>query len=118
MSGAPLHGLAILRREARPGQDDTETRPVMVQSIVALAERRHPHAHELALSPRQGAAAMHQLLVELVVLAHDGGMDRVNLDDVVGIGDPVLGRQPAGGDVGDECRQGAPAEILSDCGVA
>ena len=45
---------------------------------------------------------MHQLEVQLVVLTHHRGMDRVNLDDVVGISDAVLWRERVGRHVVDE----------------
>jgi hypothetical protein len=64
-------GILIRRREAFVREDGTETRPVMVHSIATMIQRRYAHAQQLALSPRQRAGTVHQLLVELVMLAHD-----------------------------------------------
>ena len=84
---------------------------MMVQSMVAVIERRNAHAQQLALAPRQRAGSMHQLLVEIVVLAHHGRMNRVNLNDVVGIGHTILGRQRVGGHVINECHFSFPRSL-------
>ena len=77
----------------------------MVQSIVTVVECGDAHAYQFTLATRQRADAVHQLPIELVVLAHHCGMNRVNLNDVVGVGDVIARRQGAFGDVTDEGHQ-------------
>jgi len=60
------------------------------------------HAEQLAFTAAERPGPVHQGLVELPVLALHGRMHGVDLDDVVGVGDAVAGRERVGCDVGDE----------------
>jgi hypothetical protein len=54
---------------------------MMMQSIVALIERRHTDPDQLAFAPRQRPGTVHELHVQRVMLPHDRRMNRVDLDD-------------------------------------
>ncbi len=93
-----LNGLRI----PLPSPNPTETRSVMSQSIPASVERRHPHAEQLTLPARKRTGPMHEFPVQRVVLVHDGRMHAMDLNDVVGIRNPLRIRQLVLGQVADE----------------
>lgn len=70
----------------------------MLQSVVTVVGGRHDDADHLALATTQGPATVHELAVELEVLAHHPAVNAVDLDDVVvvrnafGLGDLFLGK--------------------------
>ena len=66
---------------------------MMADSIVTVIERRYAHGHDLALQARQRSWTMHQLQIQLVMLAHDGRVNAVNLQDVVRVRHAVFRRQ-------------------------
>ncbi len=92
--------------EVRFRQDHTETRSVMVHSIVAAIQCRDADADELTLAAAERPGAMHHLFVQLPVLAHHCGMHGMHLDDVVGVGDTIRFGECVGGDVADERHDG------------
>lgn len=61
----------------------------MVQSIVTVVQRRNMHGHDLALEPRQRAWSVHQLQIELIVLAHQCRMNAMNLQNIVVVLDAI-----------------------------
>jgi hypothetical protein len=62
----------------------------MVDSVAASVERGNTHGHQLALAPRQWSGPVHELAIELQVLAHHGRVHGMNLDDVVFIVDALV----------------------------
>ena len=90
--GEPLDEHAcIIAIETCRFQYAAETRSVMVQSIVAVVQRRHANGNHFPLPPRQRPWPVHQLQIELVVLPHHGRMHAVNPQDVVVVRHPILG---------------------------
>lgn len=65
----------------------------MVYSIPALIERGYPDPQYLPLSTRERSRPMHDLAVEIVVVPHDFGMHRMDLDNVVRIRHTVVRRE-------------------------
>lgn len=76
-------------------RDVTESRSVVVQSIVALIDGRDPNPQDLALEPRERTGTVHELSIELEVQPHYLRMHAVDLDDVIRIGHSA-GRRDVG----------------------
>lgn len=74
----------------------------MVDSIRTVIQPRDAHSDDLALAPAQRPAPVHQLPIELEMLAHDGRMHRVDLDDVVRIVDAICCGEFGGRNVSNE----------------
>ena len=79
----------------------------MVDSIRTVIEARDPHGQDFAFSPGERSRAVHQLAVQFPVMPHHRRVHRVDLDDVVRIGDPFRCGKIARGSVRYE-RQGRP----------
>ena len=70
-------------------EKSTESRPVMVQSVMALVGGRHDDGDHLALDSRQRPATVHELAIEIVVPPDRRRVDTVDPYDVVVVGDAV-----------------------------
>jgi hypothetical protein len=79
----------LIRRPTGLPQKGREASSVMDQSIVAPVRSGHDDRDHLALNPRQGSRASHQLQIQRMMLMHDGGMNRVDLDDVIRVGHAI-----------------------------
>lgn len=71
-------------------EDPTETRSVMLDSVVALVQRGNANGKHLTFTPSERAASVHQLPVQFQMLAHDGRVNGMDLNDVVPVIHSVL----------------------------
>ena len=76
---------------------------MMMQSIAAFIFRRNDYRDHFTLNSAQRAFTIHQLSIEIIVLAHGSAMNTVNPQYVVLIRDPVVRRNRFFGYVIDEC---------------
>lgn len=74
----------------------------MPQSIATVVDGRDPDREHLAKPAAEWAGTVHELQIQLVVLAHYRRMDGVDLNDVVPVGDPLVRCQLLFGDVTNE----------------
>ncbi len=86
-------------------QYPTETRSVMVNSIAAFVQNRHADGEHFPLAWRERPGTVHQLQVDLVMLAHHSRMHRMDLDDVVPIRNALGGRELRITEISNECHE-------------
>ena len=80
----------------------------MVKSIGTVIEAGHSNRKNLSLPPGEGAGAMHQLEIQGGMMPHHGGVDGMDLNDVVGIGNPFGRSEFSRWDVSDESHEVSP----------
>ena len=61
----------------------------MNRSVLAFIQSRDHDGNQFPLDTRNRAISVHRFDIQFMMQAHDPGMNRMDLDDVIGIIDPL-----------------------------
>jgi hypothetical protein len=100
----------LLATYAFLGENPSEARSVMSDSIVTVIESRDANGHHFAFAPRERPGPMHDLAIQLVMLSHHGRVNRMDLDDVVRIRYALRRFEVLSGNIPDEGHGNSPDE--------
>lgn len=95
--------ISDIGREVRGRRGNDDVHAVTVNGLSPRDQRAGAVAPPSSTTPaREGRIPVHEFAIQVETLLHHGRMHRMHLDDVIRIGDPILGRPPVGRDAWDE----------------